>query len=149
MQKPVLVIKLGTAVISNNNGQIDEDIIKKLAEEIATLSSTYNVVLVSSGAVGSGKSFIKNYKGTLVERKAAAAVGNPILIQMYHRYFSTFDITVAQALCERHHFSTGFQFSKLKNIFTEFGVKTFFPSGIKNDLVITVEWKFWLTINVL
>ncbi len=81
MQKPVLVIKLGTAVITSNDGKIDETIIKKLAEEIASLVKTYKVVLVSSGAVGSGKSFIKNYKGTLIERKAAAAVGNPILIQ--------------------------------------------------------------------
>ena len=81
MQKPVLVIKLGSAVITTAEGTIDQSIIKKLAKEIADLSTTYRVVLVSSGAVGSGKAFIKNYKGTLIERKAAAAVGNPILIQ--------------------------------------------------------------------
>lgn len=105
MGKNALVIKLGTAVIANGNGSIDHSIIKKLAKEIAVLSKTYQVVLVSSGAVGSGKSFFKNYKGTLIERKAAAAVGNPILIQLYHQYFSEYGITVAQALCERHHFS--------------------------------------------
>ena len=106
MQKPVLVIKLGSAVITTDEGTIDQSIIKKLAKEIADLSTTYRVVLVSSGAVGSGKAFIKNYKGTLIERKAAAAVGNPILIQLYHKHFSKFGITVAQALCERHHFSS-------------------------------------------
>jgi len=142
MQKPVLVIKLGTAVISNNDGKIDETIIKKLAEEISILSKTYNVVLVSSGAVGSGKSFIKNYKGTLIERKAAAAVGNPILIQMYHRYFSTFDITVAQALCERHHFSNRSQFLQLKSTFSEFWINNIIPVVNENDLVSNVELKF-------
>ena len=74
MPRKVLVIKLGTAVISNNDGKIDKRTIQKLAEEIAALAKTYNVVLVSSGAVGSGKSFIKNYKATIIERKAAAAV---------------------------------------------------------------------------
>src|SRR4051794_10075260 len=142
MQKPVLVIKLGTAVITSNDGQIDENVIKKLAEEIASLTKILNVVLVSSGAVGSGKPFIKNYKGTLVERKAAAAVGNPILIQMYHKYFSAFDITVAQALCERHHFSNRSQFLQLKNTFTEFWVNNIIPVVNENDLVSDIELKF-------
>lgn len=142
MQKPVLVIKLGTAVISSGDGKIDENIIKKLAEEIASLIKTHNVVLVSSGAVGSGKAFIKNYKGTLIERKAAAAVGNPILIQLYHKYFSAFDITVAQALCERHHFSNRFQFLQLKQTFAEFWNNNIIPVVNENDLVSNVELKF-------
>ncbi len=78
MQKQVLVIKLGTAVITAKEGIISLNIIKKVAKNIAALAAKYNVVLVSSGAVGSGKAFIKNYKGTLTERKAAAAVGNPV-----------------------------------------------------------------------
>lgn len=142
MQKPVLVIKLGTAVITSIDGRIDESIVKKLAEEIAALNRTHNVVLVSSGAVGSGKAFIKDYKGTLIERKAAAAVGNPILIQMYHRYFSAFDITVAQALCERHHFSNRFQFLQLKQTFSEFWNNNIIPVVNENDLVSNVELKF-------
>src|SRR5436305_968658 len=80
-------------------------LIKKIADEVAALCSNRRVVLVSSGAVGSGRASIKNYKGSLIERKAAAAVGNPVLIQLYHKYFSQHGIAVAQALCERHHFS--------------------------------------------
>src|SRR5215210_222274 len=142
MQKPVLVIKLGTAVITNINGEIDETIIKKLAEEISTLNQTNNVVLVSSGAVGAGKPFIKNFKGTLIERKAAAAIGNPILIHLYHKYFSGFGITVAQALCERHHFSNRSQFLQLKQTFTEFWNNDILPVVNENDLVSNVELKF-------
>ena len=110
MQKRVLVIKLGTAVISNNDGVISRSVIKKVATEIVALYTDYRVVLVSSGAVGSGKAFIRNYKGNLTERKAAAAIGNPLLIQLYQKYFSAYDIPVAQALCERHHFSDRSQF---------------------------------------
>lgn len=142
MFKAVLVIKLGSAVITNSEGKIDETVIKVLAEEIAGLSKTYRVVLVSSGAVGSGKSFIKNYKGTLIERKAAAAVGNPILIQLYHKYFSRYNITVAQALCERHHFSNRGQFLQLKETFIEFWNNEILPVVNENDLVSNVELKF-------
>jgi glutamate 5-kinase len=142
MQKPVLVIKLGSAVITTGEGKIDEVVIQKLADEIAVLSKAYRVVLVSSGAVGSGKAFIKNYKGTLIERKAAAAVGNPILIQLYHKYFSKYDITVAQALCERHHFSNRSQFLQLKETFSEFWRNEILPVVNENDLVSNVELKF-------
>ena len=106
MQKPVLVIKLGTAVITDSQGVMVRSVINKVAAEVATLANQYRVVLVSSGAVGSGKTYINNYKGTLTERKAAAAVGNPILISMYQKSFSAYGIPVAQALCERYHFSS-------------------------------------------
>lgn len=142
MQLPVLVIKLGSAVISNSQGNIDEDVIRKLAEETAQLSKNYRVVLVSSGAVGSGKSFFKKYKGSLVERKAAAAVGNPILIRLYDRYFSKHGLTVAQALCERHHFSNRPQFLQLKETFAEFWRNDILPVVNENDLVSNVELKF-------
>jgi glutamate 5-kinase len=142
MQKPVLVIKLGTAVITGADGKADEKVIKKLAEEVATLCKLYQVVMVSSGAVGSGKPFIKNYKGTLTERKAAAAIGNPILIQLYHKYFSKQGLTVAQALCERHHFSNRSQFLQLKDTFHEFWNNSVLPVVNENDLVSNVELKF-------
>ncbi|MCW3113599.1 MAG: proB [Segetibacter sp.] len=142
MQKQVLVIKLGTAVITGPDGKADEAIITRIAEEIALLSQSYKVVLVSSGAVGSGKSFIKNYKGTLIERKAAAAIGNPILIQLYHKYFSQHNLVVAQALCERHHFSNRSQFLQLKETFYEFWNNNIIPVVNENDLVSNVELKF-------
>lgn len=142
MQKPVLVIKLGTAVITDDQGVIVQAVIKKVAAEIARLSETYRIVLVSSGAVGSGKSFIKNYRGTLIERKVAAAVGNPILIRYYQKYFSVYGIPVAQALCERHHFSGRSSFLQLKETFAEFWKNGILPVMNENDLVSNVELKF-------
>jgi glutamate 5-kinase len=142
MQKPVLVIKLGTAVLTNDDGVIVQSIIKKVAAEIAALSATYRVVLVSSGAVGSGRSFFHQYKGTLAERKAAAAVGNPILIRHYQKHFSIYDIPVAQALCERHHFSSRSRFLQLKETFVEFWKNGILPVMNENDLVSNVELKF-------
>ncbi|MDE3184608.1 MAG: glutamate 5-kinase [Bacteroidota bacterium] len=141
MQKPVLVIKLGTAVISDQQG-INHTVIKKVASEIAALSSKYNVVLVSSGAVGSGKKLLRHYKGSLTERKAAAAVGNPILIMLYQKYFEAYNIPVAQALCERHHFSNRLQFLQLKDTFDTFWQNSIVPIVNENDLVSNIELKF-------
>lgn len=142
MSRKVLVVKLGTAVISNQEGNIDTGIIKKVAAEIAALSAKYRLVLVSSGAVGSGKKFLQDYKGTLSERKAAAAIGNPILIQLYAQYFKPHGIPVAQALCERVHFSNRKQFLQLKETFTTFWENGILPVVNENDLVSNVEIKF-------
>lgn len=142
MQKPVIVIKLGTAVITRSNGQINSALIKKIAAEIAGLAANYHIVLVSSGAVGSGKAYISNYKGSLTERKAAAAIGNPLLIQLYQRYFATYRVPVAQALCERHHFSNRSQFLQLKETFYTFWQNGILPVVNENDLVSNVELKF-------
>lgn len=142
MSGKVLVVKLGTAVISNQEGNIDTGIIQKVAAEIALLSKKYKLVLVSSGAVGSGKKFLRDYKGTLSERKAAAAVGNPILIQLYAQYFAPHGIPVAQALCERMHFSNRKQFLQLKETFSTFWENGILPVVNENDLVSNVEIKF-------
>jgi glutamate 5-kinase len=142
LSKKVLVIKLGTAVITDRDGNIDEQVVRKVAGEVATLRSDYNVVIVSSGAVGSGKKYLKNYKGTLVERKAAAAVGNPILIQLYQRHLQRHGLNVAQALCERVHFSNRLQFLQLKQTFATFWDNNIIPVVNENDLVSNVEIKF-------
>lgn len=142
MQKPVLVIKLGTAVLTNEKGEIAQSTLKKVAAGIAALSSDYRVILVSSGAVGSGRGFFAGYKGTLAERKAAAAVGNPILIRHYQKHFSIYDIPVAQALCERQHFSSRPRFLQLKETFEEFWKNGILPVMNENDLVSNVELKF-------
>ena len=142
MQKPVLVIKLGSAVITDGNGVVSSAVIKKVAAGIAALSDQYSIVLVSSGAVSSGKTFLKQYKGSITERKAAAAVGNPILIMLYQKYCSRYGIPVAQALCERHHFSNRAQFLQLKETFEAFWQNGILPIVNENDLVSNVELKF-------
>jgi glutamate 5-kinase len=142
MQMPVLVIKLGTAVVTDQRGMIAPATIKKVAAEVAGLSAQYRVVLVSSGAVGSGRSFFKEYKGTLTERKAAAAVGNPILIRQYEKQFSAYGIPVAQALCERQHFSSRASFLQLMETFRVFWQNGVLPIMNENDLVSNVELKF-------
>ena len=141
MKKPVLVIKLGSASITTD-GDIDERIVLEIARQCAQLQSRYNLVLVSSGAVAAGKRYIPNYRGTLAQRKAAAAIGNPLLIRTYSTYFRPFKIALAQSLCERHHFANRLQFLQLKQTYETLWKNNIIPIANENDVVSNKELKF-------
>lgn len=141
MKKPILVVKFGSASVTSR-GEIDERIILEIARQVSSLQSTYNIVLVSSGAVAAGKKFIPKYKGTLEERKAAAAIGNPLLIRKYATYFKPFNIALAQSLCERHHFSNRSQFLQLKSTYETLWKNNVIPIANENDVVSNKELKF-------
>lgn len=141
MKKPVLVIKFGSASITTD-GEIDERIVLEIARQCAMLQASYNIVLVSSGAVAAGKRFIPRYTGTLEQRKAAAAIGNPLLMRTYSTYFKPFRIALAQSLCERHHFSNRSQFLQLKNTYETLWKNNIIPVANENDVVSNKELKF-------
>lgn len=142
MAKPILVIKFGSSSITHVNGEVNEQTLEKIASQVSVLHADYHIVLVSSGAVAAGKSAIKNYKGTLSEKKAAAAIGNPLLIAKYNHYFQKYGISIAQSLCERHHFSQREQFLQLKETYQELWKNGVIPIANENDVVSNVELKF-------
>ena len=137
-----MVIKIGSSVIADAEGNIDSGVMQKIVSEVAGLMKAYRVILVSSGAVSSGKIYLKNYKGKLIERKAAAAIGNPLLIREYGQRFAGYNITVAQALCERHHFSHRSQFLQLKETIAELWTNEVLTIVNENDIVSDHELKF-------
>ncbi|MEJ5052888.1 glutamate 5-kinase [Sphingobacterium sp. MYb382] len=142
MKKPILVIKFGSASITTKAGEIDERIVLEIARQTAALQSTYNIVLVSSGAVAAGKKYLKHYSGTLSERKAAAALGNPMLVNTYSNYFRAFGIALGQSLCERQHFANRDQFLQLKDTYEELWKNGVIPIANENDVVSNKELKF-------
>jgi glutamate 5-kinase len=142
MSKPILVIKFGSSSITHSNGDVNEQTLEKIAAQVASLQQEYSIVLVSSGAVAAGKASLKDYKGTLSERKAAAAVGNPLLIAKYNQYFQQYGISIAQSLCERHHFSKRESFLQLKETYQELWRNDIIPIANENDVVSNVELKF-------
>lgn len=142
MTKPILILKFGTASITKENGEIDEVVIADIARQVAQIQQDYHVVIVSSGAVGAGKKYISNYTGTLSERKAAASIGNPLLLQTYSSYFAPYGIAIAQSLCERHHFSNRSQFLQLRNTYRELWANNIIPIANENDVVSNLELKF-------
>ncbi len=139
---PILIIKFGTASITHQTGEPDAAVIGEIARQVAALQPQYRIVLVSSGAVGAGKSFIKNYKGTLTERKAAAAIGNPVLLNLYAAAFQPYGIAIAQSLCERQHFANRRQFLQLQETYAELWNNDLIPIANENDVVSNLELKF-------
>jgi glutamate 5-kinase len=142
MNKPVLVFKIGTSSITTPSGEVDLVLLQHLAAQIAALHEHYHVVIVSSGAVGTGKRFIKGYSGKLEERKAAAAIGNPILVNKYAEAFASYNIPIAQSLCERQHFSNRHQFLQLRETYRELWKHGVIPIANENDVVSNLELKF-------
>lgn len=137
------MIKLGTSSITTNVGLINEDIFSKVVEDISYLRKQgYRIMLVSSGAVGNGKGFLKSYKGTVRERKAAAAVGNPLLIHKYFTAFSQFGIVIAQTLFERWHFSKRNHFLQLRETVETLWENGIIPIANENDVVSDLEIRF-------
>lgn len=142
MKKPILVIKFGTASITNKEGDLTDHVIADIARQVAEVHSYYRIVLVSSGAVAAGRSYISNYKQRLSERKAAAAIGNTLLLNKYSDYFRPYGISIAQSLCERNHFSNRKQFLQLKKTYEKLWDNGIIPIANENDVVSNLELKF-------
>ncbi|HYO22668.1 MAG TPA: glutamate 5-kinase [Flavisolibacter sp.] len=142
MAKSVVVIKVGSSVLTSATGDLDLTVISNIVDQIADLTKEHQTLLVSSGAVSSGKNFLKKYDRSLTHRKAAAAIGNPLLIKEYTLQFSRHGLTVAQVLLERHHFSQRSQFLQLRETITELWANNVIPVINENDVVSNFELKF-------
>ena len=91
-----IVFKVGTATLYENgklSSRIDE-IVKLLSE----LNKKYEVLLVSSGAVGAGYTRCQLDKSKLENKQALAAIGQPLLMKEYKERFHKYNVTVAQVL---------------------------------------------------
>lgn len=142
MKKPVAILKIGTASITDVNGELNQAVMVEIARQLGSLHYRFNWIVVSSGAVGNGKNFLNNYQGSIIERKAAAAIGNPILLQKYAQFLAPYKISIAQSLCERSHFSNEEQFDQLKQTFQELWKNGVIPIANENDVVSNLELKF-------
>ncbi|MEW6357065.1 MAG: glutamate 5-kinase [Planctomycetota bacterium] len=100
----ILVVKIGTNVLSLDNGLLDRDRIRKLAAEVVQLREDgYDVVIVSSGAIGAGMAELGMEKRptALPELQAAAAVGQGKLIATYDDCFKEKGYHAGQILITR------------------------------------------------
>ncbi len=96
-----IVVKVGTRVLTHEDGTLDDGQISRLGEEVCQLiESGRHVVLVSSGAVGAGMSQLGLDKRPLdvARLQAVAAVGQARLIEAYDRTFRRHGRTAAQVL---------------------------------------------------
>jgi glutamate 5-kinase len=93
-----LVVKVGSAVLSDTNG-LRIDTIDHLAGQIETIMrENHEVVLVTSGAIAAGRARLGRKGATMAERQAAAATGQIELMRQWAKAFDSRGRTVAQLL---------------------------------------------------
>lgn len=99
----LLVVKVGTTTLMGAEGP-DEAVLGRLSDVLARLVEARNrVVLVTSGAVGTGRWRLgmPHRPRSIPEKQAAAAVGQGILMHLYERALAARGLTSAQLLLTR------------------------------------------------
>jgi glutamate 5-kinase len=93
-----LVVKVGSAVLSDRDG-LRTGTIDLLAAEIdAVMRAGREVVLVTSGAIAAGRARLGHHGTSMAERQAAAATGQIELMRRWARAFDARGRIVAQLL---------------------------------------------------
>lgn len=97
----MIVVKVGTRVLTTSDGQLHQGRIAQLADQLhQVVSSGRKVALVSSGAVGSGmgRLALKKRPDNLAQLQAVAAVGQSLLVEAYERSLWSYGHHAAQVL---------------------------------------------------
>jgi len=99
-KKKLVVIKIGTRVLTNSRGVLDLNQVSRLSDEVAELvTQGWQVVLVSSGAIGAGRGRMRRGAPTrLTDKQALASIGQGLLMHAYSLGFKKHSLTVAQVL---------------------------------------------------
>jgi glutamate 5-kinase len=140
-----VVIKVGSAVLTGDNGLLPE-IIDNIARQVSFLQATgREVILVTSGAVAAGRrrlGVVKTAHEELRVKQALAATGQGLLMQAYEQAFTERSQPVAQVLLTHADLSHRGRYLNVRNtILTlfEFGVV---PIINENDTVSAEELRF-------
>lgn len=145
MQYKKIVIKVGTNVISKENGLLDYEIIKNLVEQISFLKNNQvEIILVSSGAVGAGRSMINldSNINTVVKRQILASIGQPRLLNIYSEMFEKNNYLCAQILATKEDFRDRLHYLNMKNCFNALLQDNIIPIVNENDVVSVTELMF-------
>jgi glutamate 5-kinase len=96
-----VVIKIGSAVLSDSDG-LRADVIERLAAQVAgAIGGGREIVMVSSGAIAAGRARLGPLRGagaSIAERQAAAAAGQIELMSAWSKAFAAHGRVVAQIL---------------------------------------------------
>lgn len=139
-----VLIKIGSAVLTGEEG-LNLNIIEQLVDEIAELKRKgYEVMLVTSGAIASGKHRmgIKGELKNMPQKQAAAAIGQGRLMRVYSNAFGKHGLFVAQILLTMSDLTDRKRFLNIRNTLStlmEWGVIAIIN---ENDTVAVDEIKF-------
>ena len=140
-----IVVKVGSNVLTKSNGRLNVTRLSALVDQIAWLRGHgYEVILVSSGAISSGRSEYKLQKklDAVGQRQLFSAIGQVKLINLYYDLFREYGIHVGQILTMKESFSTRLEYLNQRacmNVMLENGV---LPIINENDTVSVTELMF-------
>jgi glutamate 5-kinase len=144
-----VVIKVGTQSILSSDGTPFMSVLNDLVEQIVTLQKAgHHVILVSSGAVGSGRKVVrevldKKHGHSVGEKQLLASLGQHELINLYATLFKSHHILVSQLLLTKHDFQTRQHYLNIARLLNEIlHHKNIVPIINENDSVAIEELMF-------
>jgi len=139
-----IVIKIGTNLIADEKG-IKEKFLKDFVSQAAALHKKgTEIVVVSSGAIGTGLIRMKMRKKAfgLPEKQAIAAIGQPFLMKKYIKLFEEKGITTGQVLLNHDDVNDKARNANARNTLNRLIEWRVIPVINENDTVATDEIKF-------
>lgn len=139
------VIKIGSALLTNNGRGLDHAAIHDWVEQMTALRRRgCEVVLVSSGAVAEGMNRLGWHRrpSELVYQQAAAAVGQMGLVQAYESNFKKHDLHTAQILLTHDDLSNRTRYLNARSTLRKLLDLGVVPVVNENDTVACEELRF-------
>lgn len=132
-----VVIKVGSESVTFSTGGCDSQKIKTITDDIANLCKNgIEVILVSSGAINTGTTLIKNPDRSRIEMlQACSAIGQPILMNEYQRAFHHHELRAAQILLTHEDFKSRTRYLNARNTIHTLIHEKFIPILNENDTV--------------
>ncbi|STX28900.1 proB glutamate-5-kinase [Legionella beliardensis] len=144
-----IVIKVGTQSILEVDGKPIDSVLNSIVSQISSLlKANHHVILVSSGAVGSGRkvaeSFLQKQAGLSVgEKQLLASIGQPELMNIYSSLFKSQRILVSQLLLTKQDFQTRQHYLNIARLLAELlKHQNIIPIINENDSVAIEELMF-------
>jgi glutamate 5-kinase len=140
-----IVIKVGSNVLTQAQGELDMEVLRSLCTQLATLKAEgHEVILVSSGAVASGRSLatLPDKIDDVSRRQVLAAVGQVKLIALYADIFKDLGLLCAQVLVTKEDFRDRGHYLNMKNCLEALLKNNIIPIVNENDVVSVTELMF-------
>lgn len=140
-----IAVKIGSNVLTRKDGTLDVTRMSALVDQVAELHKNgVEIVLVSSGAVASGRSELKQTHrlDSVEQRQLFSAVGQAKLINRYYELFREHGIAVGQVLTTKESFGTRRHYLNQRScmrVMLENGV---IPIVNENDTISVTELMF-------
>ncbi|MDA7817763.1 glutamate 5-kinase [Sulfurimonas sp.] len=133
-----IVVKVGSAVLTQND-RIALNRMRALVDFLAELKKSNEVILVSSGAVAAGYTQVQLDKKIIKNKQALAAIGQPIIMDLYSQKFSFHNIIISQVLVTSANLSKDDDIRRIKNTVDTLLENNVIPIVNENDATSTVE----------